>query len=60
MSYDNWKLMTPPDYDKDICYEYCDACNSKFESEDLYNVLIDLEPFTLCKSCKNKAESNNL
>ena len=60
MNYDDWKLMIPPEVDDEICYEYCDACNNKFDCEELDNVLIDLEPFTLCKYCKKKAETNNL
>ena len=60
MNYDSYKLATPPEVEDEICYEYCDACNKKFNYKELDNGLIDLEPFTLCKSCKEKAESNNL
>ena len=59
MSYDNWKLETPPEFDNETVYEYCDDCDNNFESDELNNVLIDLVPFTLCKNCKNKAEINN-
>lgn len=59
MNYDNYKLATPPEFDNETVYEYCDHCDNKFESDELNNVLIDLVPFTLCKNCKNKAEINN-
>ena len=57
MNYDDYKLATPPDFDNETVYEYCDDCDKKFESDELNNVLIDLVPFTLCKNCKNKAEN---
>lgn len=59
MNYDNYKLATPPEFDNETVYEYCDDCDKNFESDELNNVLIDLIPFTLCKTCKNKAEVNN-
>jgi len=59
MNYDSYKLATPPDFDNETDYEYCDHCDNKFESDELNNVLIDLVPFTLCKNCKNKAENSN-
>ena len=59
MNYDSYKLATPPDFDNETVYEYCDDCDKKFESDELNNVLIDLVPFTLCKNCKNKAENLN-
>jgi hypothetical protein len=60
MNYDDYKLATPPDFDNETVYEYCDHCDNQFESDELNNVLIDLVPFTLCKNCKNLAEINNL
>jgi hypothetical protein len=60
MNYDDWKLATPPDNENDRVYEHCDACDELFDCEKLDCVLINLEPFTLCKSCKNKYETNNL
>ena len=56
MNYDDWKLMTPPDFEGETVYEYCDDCDKKFEPDELHNVLIELESFTLCNKCKNKAE----
>jgi hypothetical protein len=58
MAYDDWKLMTPPQFEDDELYEYCDDCDNKFFTDELHNVLIDFEPFTLCQKCKNKAETN--
>jgi NAD-dependent SIR2 family protein deacetylase len=48
--------MTPPDFEGETVYEYCDDCDKKFEPDELHNVLIELESFTLCNKCKNKAE----
>ena len=59
MNYDSYKLATPPDFDNETDYEYCDHCDNQFEPDELNNVLIDLVPFTLCKNCKNKAENLN-
>ena len=59
MNYDDYKLATPPEFDNETVYEYCDDCDNQFESDELNNVLIDLVPFTLCKNCKNKAENLN-
>lgn len=59
MNYDSYKLATPPDFDNETVYEFCDHCDKNFESDELNNVLIDLVPFTLCKNCKNKAENLN-
>ena len=58
MNYDDYKLATPPDFDNETDYEYCDDCDKKFEPDELNNVLINLVPFTLCNKCKNKAEQN--
>ena len=59
MSYDNWKLETPPNFENDELYEYCDDCDKKFFLDELHSVLIDFKPFILCQKCKNKAEINN-
>ena len=59
MNYDNYKLATPPDFDNETDYEFCDHCDNKFESDELNNVLIDMVPFTLCNDCKNISENLN-
>jgi hypothetical protein len=56
MSYDDWKLMTPPGYKEEL--ERCDMCTDEFFSKDIYSHFVNLVPHKLCLDCYDKLTKN--
>jgi len=54
MSYDDWKLETPTEHEK----ETCDACFGKFDSMDMQFTHINLRVINLCPECYTKLNND--
>ena len=58
MSYDDWKLATPPEDNEPKEPSRCEECDEIFEDGELFNHFVNLKPYLVCSECLHNLHQN--